>query len=282
MRVLPEWIEQVRRAEIVNVVQNDPRSNASELFGVDRSRVFNEIIRGGQADFTSDWQDPRSGRALTPEERALLYGFFNLKGHLVELVEAMRQIFVGADSSTAPTVHDPIVIDVGCGPGTGCLAVANALHGPFTYVGVDRAQAMLDLGERLTASNAARTHLQGVERHWVSELSAVNWTRALGYRPVLIICSYLLASPTINPQDLVDDLVTFLKRVSRGPAYLIYTNAVGADANRHLPAFKAHLENNGFSALCDAQGAVSYGTKQRRFQYAGFFRAQSNVLELED
>ena len=59
------------------------------------------------------------------------------RGHLEELTAAFRMLF-----GKSP-VNEPIVVDLGCGPCTGGLAIAGALgeQPSFDYIGVDRSSA---------------------------------------------------------------------------------------------------------------------------------------------
>ena len=127
---LPEWIDALRRAEVIDRVKDDPRSASDGLLGVGRDGAL-AAIKGGQASFDEPWG------VLSPADRVLLYAFFNQKGHLEELTEAFRMIF----ANTTP--EDPIVVDLGCGPATGGLALAGALDtAVFDYIGVDSSKAM--------------------------------------------------------------------------------------------------------------------------------------------
>ncbi len=108
-----------------------------------------EFWYGGQADFDS----PCGG--LSSDDLALLYAYWIQLGHVEELVEAFGQHLSGCN------IDRPVVIDLGCGPFTGGLAVASALEPPngFTYIGMDRASAMRRLGERLALATVERRRL---------------------------------------------------------------------------------------------------------------------------
>src|SRR5262249_39534906 len=132
---LPPWLDDLRRREVVSVVQRDARTGFERLLGVATTDVF-QVLGGGQVDFGSR----RDG--LSPDDLALLYAYFLQLGHVEELVEAFGQHLSGCN------IDQPVVIDLGCGPFTGGLAVASALVPPngFTYIGMDRASAMCRLG----------------------------------------------------------------------------------------------------------------------------------------
>ncbi len=131
---LPDWLVRLRREEVTDRVRADPRSGGSTLFGMDHSAAF-EAICGGQADFDT----PRGN--CSADDLALLYAHLNQRGHLEELVEAFSQLLSGSKPV------DPIVVDIGCGPFTGGLALIATLSGDpcFDYIGVDRAASGLIL-----------------------------------------------------------------------------------------------------------------------------------------
>ena len=266
---LPEWLDALRRAEVIARVRDDPRSASDGLLGVGRDGAL-AAIRGGQASFDEPWG------VLSPSDRVLLYAYFNQKGHLEELTEAFRMIF----ANTTP--EDPIVVDVGCGPATGGLALAAVLDTAiFDYIGVDSSKAMRELGERL-AGRAPR--LDGVRRRWASALESVEWDRAPGWQPVLVIVSYLLGSPTLNPVQLVDRLNDLLARLGRGRVTMLYTNSARAAANRKLPAFQQAMRRAGFDVAAHGTGEIVIerweGDRRRQLRYAVFHRPAANQLQL--
>lgn len=82
---LPQWLQDLRRSEIIERVRDDPRSTGDTLLGVSRDVAAREIIGGGQADFDQSWND------LSASDRVLLYAYINQPGHLEELAEAFRR-----------------------------------------------------------------------------------------------------------------------------------------------------------------------------------------------
>ena len=277
---LPDWLHTIRREHIVTRIESDLRTGNlfKDPLGVPSSIVYNEVIGGGQADFETEWV--RGDQRLSPAERALLYGLFNLKGHLQELVAAFDMLTASAE------IEDPVVIDLGCGPGTGGLALANALGSKarFIYVGVDRAASMRGLGERLMQAAAARGWMTEVERRWIADVSEFDWREPPSWRPVIIIASYLLASPTLDAQTLVNTAMEQVEKIGRGEVAVLYTNSLRPEANQQFPRFRNSLvDGHGFTLLDDNEGRISTGwDKERRLRYALFFRQAKHTLELGD
>ena len=266
---LPQWLHRLRRTEVVDRIRKDPRSRGQSALGLDAPAAM-QVIDGGQARF-----DKPFGR-FSADDRVLLYAHFNQKGHLEELAEAFRQLF----ANTAP--DDPIVVDLGAGPCTGGLALAATLEPPvFDYIGVDSSSAMRKLGEHL-ASSAPR--LDHVRRTWAGEVAAVEWDRAPGWRPVLVIISYLLASPTLDAAELVGRLGGLLAKLGKGPTTLLYTNSTRPEANRLYPDFAKALVDAGFDKPVDGTGELVVerwaGDRLRKLRYALFHRQPSRKLSL--
>ena len=263
----PQWLEELRRSEVVDRVASDPRSRSGSVLGLQRNEAM-DAIGWGQAQFDEPW------RGMSPADRALLYAYFNQKGHLEELIEAFRAIF----ANRSP--EDLIVIDLGCGPCTGGLALAAVLDRPaFDYIGVDVSMTMRDLGETLAG---AAPRLDDVRRRWARDLQSVQWDRAPGWRPVLVIVSYLLASPTLDAVQLVADLDELLAKLGNGRVTMLYTNSPRAGANRSFPAFKQAMQQAGFEIPADGTGQIVVerwsGNRMRKVRQAVFHRDRKNRL----
>ena len=256
-------------------MRSDPRTAAGTFIGVEREVVLREVIGGGQADFDEPWND------LSGDDRVLLYAYFNQLGHLEELAEAFRQLFA---NTSRP--NNPIVVDLGCGPFTGGLAIATTFDNEsrLDYIGVDRSRSMRKLGERLAAAAAVVDETPHIDRRWSHDVSSVAWSAAPGWRPVLVIVSYLLASPTLAVGELVDELEGLLARLGRGPVVVLYTNSPRQGVNRSYPEFRASLQDAGFELVADDRGKIEIdrrsGTQERTLRYALFHRREQTTLRL--
>ena len=267
---LPRVLEDLRRTEIVERLRKDPRSAGGLPLGLDQAAAA-EAINWGQADF-----DEPVGH-FSAEDRVLLYAYWNQKRHLEELSEAFRQLF-----SSGPPKQSLIVVDLGCGPFTGGLALGGHLgsQARFDYIGVDRSQAMCGLGEHLASAAERMDEFPRVNRHWVSAISEVDWRQPPGWRPVVVVVSYLLASASLDVEVLVRELNLLLARLSRGETTLVYTNSPKPDPNSSFPIFRDALLRIGFRSVADDEGSVQ--TERRTFvlRYALFHRRKRSRLPL--
>jgi len=272
---LPRWLEQLRQSEIIERVRSDSRSTEHRPFLGADSRAAMEAIGWGQTAFDEPWGD------LSPEDRVLLYAYFNQLGHLEELTAAFRMLF-----ATGPPDKELIVVDLGCGPFTGGLAVAGVL-GPecrFDYIGMDQSHAMRRFGERLAVAATCLDAIPQVARHWTMDLPSVPWRTPPGWRPVIVIVSYLLASPTLNAAELIGELEELSRRLGRGPVTVLYTNSVRPEANLDFPIFSRELQSVGFELYADDTGSIDIerlqGQRERPLRYALFHRRSQDVLPL--
>lgn len=240
MAELSPWLVRLRREQVVAPVRTDERSGGGQVFGMTPGEA-QETIAWGQADFDKSYGD------LSPDDRVALYAYFNQKRHLEELTAIFRHIFREARPC------EPILVDVGCGPFTGGLALAGVLGSecPFDYIGMDRSEAMLRLGKRLaTAANAA-DGAPRIRDQWVNDLTETSWSSAPGWRPVIVVASYLLASPTLKLKPLVRQLNSLLDRLGRGAVTFVYTNSPKQGPNLPLPRLQEQLAAFGFEPRGD-------------------------------
>lgn len=267
---LPQLLRNIRTTEIVERVRKDPRTCGDHLFGVDRQTAMN-AIGWGQAEF-----DEPVG-SLSAEDRVLLYAYWNQLGHLEELSEAFMQLF-----AENPPTQPMIVVDLGCGPYTGGLALVGQLVTGelFDYIGVDRSGVMRNFGEHLAAAVDSVAGTPRSKRQWVADIADVTWCAPLSWRPVVVIVSFLLASPTLHVGALLAGLEQLLSRVSRGPTTVLYTNSPRVGPNRSYPAFRDGLLDAGFRLTADDTGPVHTERGKRVVRYALFHRNSQHRLQL--
>ena len=271
---LPWWLRQLRRREIVSVVDNDARSKSGSLLGVSAESA-REAAGWGQADFDEPWG------GLSCDDRVLLYSYFFQLGHLEELIAAFRQLF----EEVGP--KEPIFVDLGCGPFTGGLAIASEFERgePVDYIGVDRSRAMCRFGEQLASAADKSEEIPEIRRHWFKDVSSVHWDAAPGWRPVIVVASYLLASPTLDVRQVVAELLQLLCRLGSGPVTVLYTNSRLPGPNRNFDGFSNALTTGGFELIRHDDGELQVERlgrlTPRNLRYALFHRREQGTLRLE-
>lgn len=270
---IPNWLDRLRRQEIIDVVYNHPTTRDNLVLNLPKDEIFNQVIGGGQADFDTPYLH------LSGAERALLYAFFNQPGHLEELIEAFSQLF-----RNGPPQDPLIVVDAGCGPFTGGLALSAVINTPFSYIGVDRSVSMRDLGERLASSAQDLGVLNCSDRQWVADFNGIVWQRPPDWRPILVVASYLLASPTLDVAAFVRNIEAVCNLFGRGPVTVLYTNSPRPWANRSLALFRNLLRDIGFRIIADDGGEITIdrfqGARTRPLRYALFQRDAQTVLNV--
>ncbi len=271
---LQPWYSALRRQHIVDPVLGDWRQKRNPptgefLWGYDVEWVKWTAIGGGQADFDKQIKD------LEPKDLALLYSYFNQKGHVEELVIAFEQL-LGKELS----MDGGAVIDVGCGPFTAGLALANVVGatGSFEYFGADRAVSMCNFGHVLAEATRDSGALHGETRvQFLPDVKDVS-TGAMKSKPVLVVLSYLLASETINVDELTGDILSVCDRMTMGPIDVLYTNSPREKACRNFPGLKQRLEGAGFDEVAGGKVTLTETSNDRDVHYALFHRGPTTDI----
>jgi SAM-dependent methyltransferase len=265
------WRSNLLQSEIHDRINNDPRTTHDTFLGYPRSRIFSEVIEGGQAEF-----DQPLG-ILTGDDRALLYAKFNQQRHLDEQDHGLAQMFGSEGRIVRPTI-----LDVGCGPFTVGLSVAKTLGAtkPFRYFGIDRSEAMIKLSERLVAGARERGAFHPeTQISFSRDLSAIDFGQSRG-ELTIVVASYLLASSTLEITPLVTSLVDALSRIGPGPAAVFYTNSAQARATSKFPLFRDELVRNGFVVKVEKTTLFSATKTPKELHYALLFRPAKRMMSV--
>ncbi|USX25373.1 hypothetical protein NHH73_22650 [Oxalobacteraceae bacterium OTU3CINTB1] len=259
-----DWLEKFRRDEIVTPLREDPRTKNNEIFGHSPDWNFRIGIGGGQADFDEEVDN------LKPRDRAMLYAYFNQKAHVDELIHAFNQLVSGPADMAGITV-----LDIGCGPFTAGLALANIV-GPqesFIYHGIDRCKSMRDVGSMFATKvrEVNETHPET----WISfheSLNDVQFAKQPPNKIIVVILSYLFASATIDVNALADEIIEACKKIGWGPVFVFYTNTTREAAGANFPAFRDKMISEGFTIEADCVENFIDTDKPRKIHYALFVR----------
>jgi len=233
----------VFRTEIVDEVKRHSQTRFNSiLLGYTAETIRHDIINYGRADFREGYEK------LTADEKVLLYCYFNMRKHFFtssfvfeKIYESLRSVF----NDTAKTV---VFIDLGCGPMTSGLALAD-LHFEKTgeqlqinYIGVDNAQAMLDKAERFLAYDIfSDKSASAFALHW-NKIPRGTIKRFVGLDNYIVInASYLFASTSLKELELALFVKELVRKYSTSKIYFIYQNPHRTDRNRKYLDFKAEL-----------------------------------------
>ena len=103
---------------------------------------------------------------------------------------------------------------------------------------------------------------------------------------MIVIVSYLLASPTLDAAVLVGELELLLSKFGRGAVTVLYTNSPETQANRSFRMFSEALHHAGFRLYADDIGRIEIerlsGVRMRKLRYALFHRPSRRTLALGD
>ena len=101
---------------------------------------------------------------------------------------------------------------------------------------------------------------------------------------MIVVISYLFASPTLDAEAMFDELELLLSRLGRGDVTLLYTNSTREEPNSQYPGFRTKLEDSGFQAQVEDQGVIVVerwnGIQERQLNYALFYRPRQQTLSL--
>ena len=267
MPAYPGWLDRVIDQVVNDPINDDCRTTANTYLGWPRDTVFFEVIKGGQADFDAPQKE------LAGPDKALLYAKYNQSRHLDELRCAFDKLFKTSVLSNRPTV-----VDLGCGPFTAGLSLASVL-GPekmFRYYGVDRYESMLSLGNQMAEATKAQgalhpqTYLQ-----FTDNLSNIDFGAVRG-ELTIFVASYLLASPTLDPEELVAEILAAHKRIGPGPCAVLYTNSSNPKAREKFPAFSDSLIAGGFQSFREKVERFELTRNPKDLHYALFFKSATH------
>jgi hypothetical protein len=213
-----------------------PHSVHDTIFGYSSQTIRKDCLAFGTADLSTDWNLHGQGQVISSFGRCVLYGYFNMRIHAAEL----QHLFVGHQSMLTETIcrlTPPLVIDLGCGPGTALLAFMESTPKLSAYpvrcswIGFDRVPEMRSLAHDLWQSAGASIP--------VPRLCGTNWQdlkqqervyAEIKQLPrdaaVLIVASYLFASKSLDAQGLATFLEGIVAAAEDRHVCFLETNSV--------------------------------------------------------
>ena len=210
---------------------------SDQIFGYPTRTILDAVILHGRADF-------RTGHNhITSDEKVLLYCYFNMKMHFFTSYAVFQIIGNSLNSLFTRPNFAPLFIDLGCGPMTSGIALADMLYvltgmpAKFTYIGIDISNAMINRARSFENSSLFPSESSF---HYYS-----NWNdltpKILGElsgkdTPIIFNASYLFASTSLDPVDLAQFVARFSK--SYNNIYFIFQNPTLTIRNTKYYQFK--------------------------------------------
>lgn len=230
--------------ELVNrPAWDDPRTTTRDaILGFPNDYTCRGVVGRGLADFSRGFTHRTLG-SLSADDLVLLYCYFNMKGHF----DAATAVFGKFHREALfPPNKRTLIVDIGCGPGTACLALADIHRGQsFGYFGIDSAEPM---------QRKARAIWQGAQdRQLVStdskarffgSWSEVNVGQLKSNVSAFLLFSYFFASHSLTG-EAIDSLIRFVCTLRDCPKIAaltsIYINSNAPAATSKYTSFKRLL-----------------------------------------
>jgi hypothetical protein len=270
------WLVDLRRQLIVEPLKMRSDGNLGAPLGKTIAWIFDHAIGGGQADFDQPIAN------LSSRDRVMLYALLNQKSHIDELIHAFDLFLPRTQLAEGTTV-----VDIGCGPFTAGLALANVVGNvaAYRYFGIDHSSAMRALGQEFAdwVRQADELHeCTSVSFH--SDLARVDFGAKRSAERTLFVLSYLLASDSVDPAALVNVINSTASRIGWGPVYVLYTNSATDYNRRHFPDFQAGMEAVGFQLDQPAEVEIfrDFRGRERHIHYALFLRNGRRLVPIEE
>jgi hypothetical protein len=231
-------------AEVDNEISKDDRTfnkhGHRHPLGYPFSVIREKVLRSGRTNFSEGYEhdvEEEKLAPLTPDDKVLLYCSLNFRGHYHSSLEHFKS--VKQQLLDEFLVDKPVVIDIGCGPATSALALAELFpNKPFDYIGIDSAKAMRQRGAALL-SDAKQCRIM----HSDCEISFLtNWNSIpiAKNATVLFNFAFFFASETLDEITL-RSLANCVRRVAIArksrTVFISYTNAIHAFSNRNYVSF---------------------------------------------
>lgn len=255
-----------------------PKSNAWREEVVDRDWRYhsNDILERGRTSFLS------TKNGLSPADQVILYCHYYMHQHAAS---GMHVFLRGLIEHKVQFLHNPVMIDFGCGPMTAAISlawynlVANKtgetdklyLH----YIGIDRAPAMLEYCQAIPKPSylyRATSTFDFVTRSTAhAEVPTLLSKHRAGFRnqriTLLLNFSYVFGAKVLDVERLANFVRALLSLLKPGDfACLVFQNAWANEVNVKWEDFKKRIKNDLTCVSCE-QEEISYhdaGAKGRQ------------------
>jgi len=258
-------MEELHYEHVVLKVVRDSRTDLSGniRLGYPFDVIRDKVINKGRADFRVGHQHDDHGD-LTADEKVLLYCFVNMKLHFFEALSTFRAykaILKSLFDSKFPTR----MVDLGCGPGTAGLALAECLKQPdVRYVGLDNAKAMLR-----KATSMLQAAIDGSLLGKKSTLTmASSWSNLRRFpaaytapTTAFFNATYLFASDSLDVDDVCKAVMAYKDSSHVKRLLFVYCNTHTEISGEKFQAFKKSLKGE-FTSIGQIKTSITYCKKR--------------------
>ncbi len=182
------------------------------------------ILKQGQSNFDSSSFDELSNKLYFPKDKVLLYCAHYMPMHLY----STYHIFKNHLSTISESV---VFIDFGCGPLTSGIAFrAFAKQNDIVYLGIDSSQTMLDKAREINqyaCQQIRNPYFKTFETmpHYNELIGLLDkHVEKDGKAQIVFNFCYVLASETLDINNLSDVLIQIIEEYSTHKTYLVYQN----------------------------------------------------------
>lgn len=236
-----ERMQQIFQSEIIEPIRNHLQTQISKsiLMGYTNDIIRREVLNYGKADFNSAYKN------LSSDDIVALYCYFNMRKHYFSSYAVFLKMFASLQIIFKNEQLTPIFIDLGCGPLTSGLALADLYHIQtgkklkFSYIGIDIANSMLRKAQKFSEvpdlfHEDARFHFF---KNWNDISDSLFDDLMNENNPILLNASYLFAN---IDKVVAEDLARFVNKLVERykDVHIIFQNPNRTDRNIQYDNFK--------------------------------------------
>jgi len=222
---------------------NHPNINSEkdDLWGLSRKEILDDVLIRGRGDFT------KSYGKISAEDKVMLYCYFNLKKHFFTSYAVFQTVVSSLENFFANNEYKPVFIDLGCGPMTSGLALADLIHSNtgkginFSYIGVDISNPMMEKAKSFKSLNIFSTESTFTFlNNWNEIEPSLLYKLAGKNNPIIFNASYLFASSSVDAIDLGKYTTEISKNFAN--VFFVFQNPNRVDRNIKYEEFKKSIK----------------------------------------
>jgi len=259
-------MEALHSAGVADLVQRDPRTDWDDdrrvSLGYPFETIRTDVVKHGLADFNEGYRSEFG--ELSADDKVLLYCYVYLKLHFFETLATFRHYKQSIDVMFN-SQRAGLMIDMGCGPGTAGLALADCLSVPkLSYYGLDRAKPMLRKAKSLltAAVDTGLLHKEtkiGATSSW--SILHHNITSMKTPCNVHVNATYLFASASLVVEDVCSVVNHLIDNPNVKEVVFTFLNSAAAQKSAKFRQF-AKISHGKFSADEPQNVTIEYHKKR--------------------